>query len=104
MYGAMAGKLAYDGIMETYDIGCDEYELRSRGAERVLVSEAPRPDALLRQASLRTAPAPHPSRWLTSSRGNQGGRQGNAPSATFRQHALVAAEILCHGLEHFGAR
>jgi hypothetical protein len=24
VYGARAGKLAYDGIMETYDIGCDE--------------------------------------------------------------------------------
>ena len=31
VYGAMAGKLAYDGIMETYDIGCDEYELRGKG-------------------------------------------------------------------------
>ena len=91
MYGAMAGKLAYDGIMETYDIGCDEYELRSRGAERVLVSEAAR---WATPFGLRTAPAPHHARWLTGSRGNQGGRQGNAPSATFRQHALVAAEIL----------
>ena len=98
MYGAMAGKLAYDGIMETYDIGCDEYELRSRGAERVSVSEA------ARWATPFAPHAPHHARWLTGSRGNQGGRQGNAPSATFRQHALVAAEILCHGLEHFGAR
>ena len=87
MYGAMAGMLEYDGIMETYDIGCDENELRSRGATRRLVSEGA-------SAQCPSAPHPHHARWLTGSRGNQGGRQGHAPSSTLRQHALVAAKIL----------